>query len=220
MLSADENNMLVQTVSVVVPVYLGGTALRSTVQELLDSAASFDIASMVKLELEEVILVVDNPRLSHAERADIRALEDLDRRVHSMWLTRNFGQHPATVAGIVSTNGDWVVTMDEDGQHDPNEIPRMLVTAAERSSTLVYVKPTNPPPHGAARNVASRLAKSLFRWLSGVEEDFHSFRLSRRTPRRRRLRRSARTQVRHRSRLTHIPSISSSNTRTALAWTA
>ena len=94
-----------------------------------------------------------------------------------MWLTRNFGQHPATVAGIVSTNGDWVVTMDEDGQHDPEQIPRMLLTAAERNAPLVYAKPTNPPPHGAARNVASRSAKAVFRLLSGAEEDFHSFRL-------------------------------------------
>jgi len=175
--NADESDTLVQTVSVVVPVYLAGAALRSVVEELLVSAESFDVASSVKLELDEVVLVVDNPGLSASERGDVRALEDLDRRVRTMWLTRNFGQHPATVAGIVSTNGDWVVTMDEDGQHDPQQIPRMLLTAADRNAPLVYAKPTNPPPHGAARNAASRMAKAIFRWLSGAEEDFHSFRL-------------------------------------------
>jgi glycosyltransferase involved in cell wall biosynthesis len=175
--SADDIDTLVQTVSVVVPVYLAGPALRSTVEELLESAANLDISSRVRLELDEVILVVDNPRLSPTERAKVRALETLDRRIHSVWLTRNFGQHPATVAGIVSTNGDWVVTMDEDGQHDPTQIPRMLLKAAEHTASLVYAKPTNPPPHGATRNAASRLAKLVFRLLSGAEEDFHSFRL-------------------------------------------
>lgn len=174
---ADDLDMLVQTVSVVVPVYVAGPALRSTVEELLESAAMFDVSSRVKLELDEVILVVDNPLLSPTERADVRALEDFDRRVHSMWLTRNFGQHPATVAGIVSTNGDWVVTMDEDGQHDPQQIPRMLLTAAERTASLVYAKPTNSPPHGVVRNAASLGAKVVFRLLSGAAEDFHSFRL-------------------------------------------
>jgi polyisoprenyl-phosphate glycosyltransferase len=170
-------DLLVQTVSVVVPVYLAGAALRSTVEELLETGATFDVSPSVKLELDEVVVVVDNPLLSPTERADVRALEDLDRRVRSMWLTRNFGQHPATVAGIVSTNGDWVVTMDEDGQHDPKQIPRMLLAAAERTASLVYAKPTNPPPHGAARNAASRTAKAIFRLLSGAQEDFHSYRL-------------------------------------------
>jgi hypothetical protein len=173
----EQADVLVQTISVVIPVYLAGAAVQSTVEELLGTADSFDISSNVILQLDEIVLVVDNPRLSAAERARVRSLEDLDRRVHSMWLTRNFGQHPATVAGIVSTNGDWVVTMDEDGQHDPGQIPRMLVTAAEHSTPLVYAKPTNPPPHGPARNAASRMAKAVFRLLSGAEEDFHSFRL-------------------------------------------
>jgi glycosyltransferase involved in cell wall biosynthesis len=175
--SAGKVDRLVQTLSVVVPVYLAGPALRSTVEELLETAATFDVSPRVKLQLDEVILVVDNPRLSSAERAAVRALEDLDRRVRSMWLTRNFGQHPATAAGIVSTNGDWVVTMDEDGQHDPSQIPRMLLTAAEQTASLVYAKPTNPPPHGPVRNAASRAAKAIFRLLVGAEEDFHSFRL-------------------------------------------
>jgi undecaprenyl-phosphate 4-deoxy-4-formamido-L-arabinose transferase len=94
-----------------------------------------------------------------------------------VWLARNFGQHPATVAGIVSTNGDWVVTMDEDGQHDPSQIPAMLRTAGETGRPLVYARPTNPPPHGAVRNAASRSTKALFRLLSGNKGDFHSFRL-------------------------------------------
>jgi hypothetical protein len=169
--------LLIQTVSVVIPVYRAGSALRNTVEELLEVASGVELGSTVKLQLDEVVLVIDNPKLSAAERTDVRALEDLDRRVHTMWLTRNFGQHPATVAGIVSTNGDWVVTMDEDGQHDPTQIPRMLLTAAERSTSLVYAKPTNPPPHGVARNAASRTTKAIFRMLSGAKEDFHSFRL-------------------------------------------
>ena len=169
--------MLRQTLSVVVPVYRAGAALDRVVHELLEVAAAFAIAPDVRLELEEVVLVCDNPALTPDERAALRALEELDTRVRTVWLARNFGQHPATIAGIVSTNGDWVVTMDEDGQHDPRHIPAMLLAAAEASATLTYAKPTNPPPHGALRNAASRVAKTLFRLLSGSRGEFHSFRL-------------------------------------------
>jgi glycosyltransferase involved in cell wall biosynthesis len=169
--------VLTQTVSVVVPVYRAGPALTATVHELVDVADRFSLDADVTLALDEVVLVCDNPALSADVRQVMRDLEHVDRRVRTVWLTRNFGQHPATVAGIVSTNGDWVVTMDEDGQHDPAQIPRMLATAARENAPLVYAKPNNAPPHGRLRNVASGVAKRLFRLLSGASDDFHSFRL-------------------------------------------
>ena len=169
--------MLVQTLSVVIPVYRAGSALEDTVGELIDTAADAVVSADVRLRLDEVVLVVDNPDLPRGERERIRILEESDPRVRIIWLTRNFGQHPATVAGIVSTNGDWVVTMDEDGQHDPREIPGMLRVAAQEGRPLVYARPTNPPPHGALRNASSRTAKAVFRSLSGATGEFHSFRL-------------------------------------------
>jgi polyisoprenyl-phosphate glycosyltransferase len=169
--------VLTQTLSVVIPVYRAGPALRSTVQELLDVAPRFTVDGVVQLRLDEVVLVSDNPALPAEERRAVRALEQLDPRVRTVWLTRNFGQHPATVAGIVSTNGDWLVTMDEDGQHDPRQVPAMLRVAGTEGAPLVYARPTNPPPHGALRNAASRSTKTLFRLLSGSRSDFHSFRL-------------------------------------------
>ena len=169
--------MLNQTLSVVVPVYRAGDALQAAVKELLAVAASFALAPGVVVDLDEVVLVCDNPGLSVEDRLALQALEDLDDRIRTVWLARNFGQHPATVAGIVSTNGDWVVTMDEDGQHDPTQIPAMLLAAVRAGVPLVYASPTNAPPHGVVRNAASRTTKRVFRRLLRAEGDFHSFRL-------------------------------------------
>jgi glycosyltransferase involved in cell wall biosynthesis len=170
--------VLRQRLSVVIPVYRAGRALRSTVEEIVEVADTFAIAPGVHLDLDEVVLVCDNPGLPPEERDAVRALEELDPRISTVWLARNFGQHPATIAGIVSTNGDWVVTMDEDGQHDPRHIPKLLLSVAEANRPLAYAKPTNPPPHGPLRNVASRLAKGVFRRLSGAGAvEFHSFRM-------------------------------------------
>ncbi|MDP9435778.1 MAG: glycosyltransferase [Actinomycetota bacterium] len=169
--------MLVQTLSVVIPVYRAGSALKDTVAELTDVMTDAPLAQHVRVRLDEVVLVVDNPDLPMVEREQVRILEESDARVRIVWLARNFGQHPATVAGIVSTNGDWVVTMDEDGQHDPRQIPAMLQIAARDGRPLVYARPTNAPPHGPLRNASSRAAKWVFRTLSGATGEFHSFRL-------------------------------------------
>lgn len=173
----EQVSVLRHTLSVVVPVYAAGAALHGVVTELLGVAGTWQIATGVEFALDEVLLVVDNPGMPVAAREAVRALEELDPRIRSVWLSRNFGQHPATVAGIVSSNGDWVLTMDEDGQHDPQYVPDMLRTAAAQGTPLVYAKPTNPPPHGAARNYASRGAKILHGLLTGSRGDFHSFRL-------------------------------------------
>ena len=56
-------------------------------------------------------------------------IEDLVKKhpfITAIWLSRNYGQHPATLAGMAGTTGDWVVTLDEDGQHDPKEVGRLL----------------------------------------------------------------------------------------------
>jgi undecaprenyl-phosphate 4-deoxy-4-formamido-L-arabinose transferase len=78
-----------------------------------------------------------------------------------------------------STNGDWVVTVDEDGQQDPRDIARLLDVAMENDVQLVYARPTNDPPHGWVRNSFSALAKRVFKNLLGHAHigEFNSFRL-------------------------------------------
>ena len=66
------------------------------------------------------------------------------------------------MAGMASAGSDWIVTMDEDGQHDPADIGRLLDCALRDRAALVYASPTNPPPHGRLRNSTSRLAKWTF----------------------------------------------------------
>ncbi len=96
-----------------------------------------------------------------------------------MWLSRNFGQHAATLAGIAASGGEWVVTMDEDGQHDPGAIGALLDTAMAEQADVVYARPTNEPPHGLVRNAASRGAKWLVERLAkgAPAAEFNSYRL-------------------------------------------
>jgi glycosyltransferase involved in cell wall biosynthesis len=80
---------------------------------------------------------------------------------------------------MTSSGGDWIVTMDEDGQQDPCFIANMLDTAYDAHAQLVYGAPTNPPPHSKFRNAGSRFAKRLFAdsLADGGFVEFNSYRL-------------------------------------------
>ncbi len=125
----------------------------------------------------EVVLVDDcGPDGSDAV---IRELAHAYDWVRPVWLSRNFGQHAATLAGIAASGSEWVVTMDEDGQHDPGHIGTLLDAALDAQADVVYAKPSNAPPHGAGRNLASQAAKWLVAKLArgAAAADFNSYRL-------------------------------------------
>jgi len=164
-------------ISVVVPVYRGADSLPTLIQELLPLTQVGHTASGVAYRICEILLVHD----CGPDRSDL-AIEALAREhadVRPVWLSRNFGQHAATLAGMAGAVGDWIATLDEDGQQNPADLPRMLDVALAGRHQLVYAQPTNPPPHGALRNAASRFAKSLSVRVLGNEAlgRFNSYRL-------------------------------------------
>lgn len=164
-------------ISVVVPVYRGADSLRHLIDELLPLAQPWQTRSGASCRVCEILLVHD----CGPDRSDL-TIEALAREypeVRPVWLSRNFGQHAATLAGMAGAVGDWIATLDEDGQQDPADLPRMLEVALAGGHQLVYAQPTNPPPHGRLRNLASRLAKSISVRALGNEAmgRFNSYRL-------------------------------------------
>lgn len=164
-------------VSVVVPVYQGEHTLATVVEELSASVSERVSPQGRPYRVTEVVLVHD----CGPDESDevIRGLARLHEWVRPVWLSRNFGQHAATLAGIAASGGEWVVTMDEDGQHDPERIGDLLDTAMRERADVVYARPTNEPPHGPLRNLASRSAKWLVQRLAkgAPAADFSSYRL-------------------------------------------
>ena len=167
----------VHELSVVIPVYQGSLTLTPLVAEVTALATPFRTPGGRTARVSEVLLVDDRGRDGSDEV--IRRLERDGVGVRGIWLSRNFGQHAATLAGMASSTGAWIVTMDEDGQHDPAAIGAMLDVALDQQRSLVYAKPTNAPPHHALRNATSGFVK----WFStrvlapGDLGEYHSFRL-------------------------------------------
>ncbi|MBB4935762.1 undecaprenyl-phosphate 4-deoxy-4-formamido-L-arabinose transferase [Streptosporangium album] len=108
----------------------------------------------------EVVLVVDGSPDNTWEVA--QELADRHETVRALLLARNYGQHNALVAGIRSARYDIVVTMDDDLQHPPEEIPKLLA-GLRPDLDIVYAVPC-AGTHGFIRDLAS---KSLKIGLSG-----------------------------------------------------
>jgi glycosyltransferase involved in cell wall biosynthesis len=171
----DKENVT-HTISIVIPVYQGELtlpALMAEIEEITTVTRSPDDYPFV---VSEVLLVYDNG--PDASAKVIRELAATHPFVRPIWLSKNYGQHAATLAGMASTGGDWIVTLDEDGQHNPRDIGRMLDTAMRDLASVVYSKPTNPPPHGVFRNTASKGAKWLLTkfFADSNAPDYQSFR--------------------------------------------
>jgi len=164
-------------ISIVIPVYQGEHTLKALVQEIALLTEPTPTAQGHEFQVIELLLVNDNgPDRSDEVIRELAAAHDFIRPV---WLSRNFGQHPATMAGMASSSGDWIVTMDEDGQHNPAEIGDFLDVALKEGSQLVYADPVNRPPHNMLRNGSSRLAKWVFStFLTGQSDStFQSYRM-------------------------------------------
>src|SRR3954454_1261498 len=166
------------TISIVVPVYAGEGFLPALVEQVLALRDGW-AASGAPMVLAELVLVDDSARDGSPELIDRLAREH--DWVVALHLSRNYGQHAATVAGILHTSGDWVVTLDEDLQHPPQNVPELLRHAVQQGADIVYARPV-AAVHGAKmRDWTSVGFKRFLQWLTGVPSlrDISSFRLLR-----------------------------------------
>jgi glycosyltransferase involved in cell wall biosynthesis len=95
-----------------------------------------------------------------------------DRRVNIVRLRRNFGQTAALKAGFDFAQGEVIISMDGDLQHDPEEIPRFLEKIDE-GYDLVSGWRYARRDHLLMRRIPSRIANWMMAKLSGV--DLHDF---------------------------------------------
>ena len=126
------------TVSIVVPVYSGEQYLEELATRVGDLRQQWHAADS-GLELSEAIFVLDEP--VDGSRGVLEPLSEALPWLRTVELSRNYGQHSATVAGILYSTGDWVVTLDEDLQHEPARIVTLLQKACKESADVVYALP-------------------------------------------------------------------------------
>ena len=144
--------------SLVVPVYRSEAILPDLVQRLSQTLPS--------LASEYELILVNDSSPDHSW--DV--ISDLARQyswISPFNLMRNYGQHNALLCGIRASRYDIIVTMDDDLQHPPEEIPKLLEKLAG-GYDVVYGTPEQEQ-HGFGRDFASWITKLALQNVMGSE---------------------------------------------------
>lgn len=96
----------------------------------------------------------------------MQALHQRDARVRLIRFAHNMGQHNAILCGLGRSRGSHVVTLDDDLQNPPEEIPRFLA-AIDDGHDLVIGRIDGGKKHGWHRNLSSRLVQWLVNKVLG-----------------------------------------------------
>lgn len=158
-------------VSVVIPVYQSEATLRALTIRLLPVLRGI-------ADNFEVIFVDDGSRDRSWQILKELQGENPDSVV-AVRLMRNFGQHNAVMAGFHRARGNLVVTLDDDLQHPPEEITKLLTSLEQNDLDLVYGN-YNRKQHASWRNFGSRLTVWFFQSIFKVHVTPTSFRAMRR----------------------------------------
>lgn len=148
-------------VSVVVPVFNSEPSLGELHRRIDETLSRMD-----ELGPWELILVNDGSEDGSWE--EIVALSHEHPEVRGLDLTRNWGQHNALLAGVHSVCAQVIVTLDDDLQNPPEEIPRLL-DALGPEVDVVYGVPA-VSAHPAHRRLGGATLRKILRLVSGRRE--------------------------------------------------
>lgn len=146
------------TCSVIVPVYRGAETIPELASQLIQTLED-------RVPDFEIIFVNDGSPDNSWEI--ITRLSSEHPRVRGVNLLRNYGQHNALLSGIRQAHREVIVTLDDDLQNPPAEIPKLLEKLAE-GYDVVYGTPSQEQ-HGLWRDLASQVTKLALKSAMGVD---------------------------------------------------
>ncbi|MBV1900482.1 MAG: glycosyltransferase family 2 protein [Kordiimonadaceae bacterium] len=159
--------------SIVVPVFNAAHTIDQLYSEL------FKHLSQIGKPFE--IIFVDDCSIDDSW-IKVKNLACLHTHVHGLQLMRNSGQGAATIAGLAQSRGNLVMTMDDDLQNPPHEVPRLFRYIEEHPDIdVVFGCPRNKN-HALWRRVGSTMVNRLSNIMFNQEANFKltSFRVIRR----------------------------------------
>lgn len=158
--------------SIIIPVYNGE-------QTVVPLFAAIQNACVKNGYQYEVIFVWDcGPDKSWDQIVQLKtAYPD---QIKAIRLSRNFGQHNAIICGFANANGDFMVTMDEDLQHNPEDLPLLIEKQKIADYDVVYGNYL-VRQHNGFRNFTSNILKMLLKTgIPELHKDYSAYRLIKR----------------------------------------
>lgn len=147
-------------ISIVSPIYKAEKFLDKLVSEIQKAVAILDVDY-------EIILVDDRSRDNSWEI--MKKISSNNSRVKSVRLSRNFGQHPAIMAGLSQAKGEWIVVMDCDLQDQPKEIIK-LYNKAQEGFEVVQARRRNRED-SFLKKLSSKIFSSVYGYFTDTKYD-------------------------------------------------
>ncbi len=154
--------------SIVVPVYNSNQSLEPLFRRI--------DATMKGLNKSFRVIFVDDGSIDSSWEVITGIKRQEPEKVTAVRLARNFGQHNATLCGIARAEGEYIITIDDDLQNPPEEIPKLIKTMQEEDADLVYGI-YSKKQHSLMRNVGSAVIRGGSKRLFRTRGQGSSFRL-------------------------------------------
>lgn len=137
-------------IDIVIPVYNSFLILSELIQQLSDfsSSTTYDVQ----------VIFVDDGSVDDS----FQLIRDINPAFpyQLIKLEKNYGQHAATAIGLSFCTAQYCVTMDDDLQHRPSDIPILINHMKEIGADVVYGD-FSQKKHHAFRNLGSRILKKI-----------------------------------------------------------
>ncbi|MBI5540677.1 MAG: glycosyltransferase family 2 protein [Bacteroidia bacterium] len=116
--------------SIVVPVYSG----EFTIKELFNKIE----AAFISINKTFEIIFVHDRGIDNSWEVICNLKNQNPTIIKAIQLTRNYGQHNAIICGFEYTSGNYIITLDEDLQHDPADIIKLIIKELDTDADVVY----------------------------------------------------------------------------------
>ena len=157
--------------SIIIPVFCGGDILRDLYTRINDSL-------IVNFEYE-VLFICD-----YCDCKSLAVIKEIKKndpsKIRVFRFAQNYGQHRALQFGFGKAFGDFIITMDEDLQHDPADILRLVEKQKESNYDIVYGKFNHSQHNGIRNRISSILRKFLSHFIPTLYDNYSPFRLIKR----------------------------------------
>lgn len=157
--------------SIIIPVYRGKDILKELFRRISEAmSAEPDY---------EILLICDG-----CDRETLRVINELIKdnasKIQVFKLANNYGQQRALQFGFTKASGDLIITMDEDLQHDPADIIKLVKKQKEGNYDIVYGRFVNLMHNGIRNFFSVVIRRTLKQSIPSLYENYSPYRLIKR----------------------------------------
>ena len=148
-------------ISVAIPCYCSAGTIKKVVNDLIEEFQKHNSDY-------QIVLVNDGSPDNTFEV--IKGLSENNKKITAINLSKNYGQHAARMAAIPYLKGDYIVYMDDDGQHPVSGIFKMIDKLEEGNYDVVYAL-FKQKKHNLFKRTVSRINTATLNFLIGKPKD-------------------------------------------------